>query len=109
MSEILDRGMTEAQARRQLYREDVAHWYPGKHAHNAFSVMSPRDGHEVARCDRRHDRDAVLAMARSHDALVDALEMIRDADDDCRKDSISPRLSSPARCLVDAAIKLAGR
>jgi len=41
-------------------------------------------------------------------ALLAALEMVRDADDDCGKDGL-PRIPGAARAAIDAAIARAGK
>lgn len=117
MSNILDRGRTETEMRGDLIRADIARWYPGTHAHNAFSIMSPKDGHEVARCDRRQDRDEILKMTRSHDALVGALAGLlkailvgqpKGASDDWLYDTLGSEVGS-AVPVARAALKLVGR
>lgn len=73
MSNILDRGMTEAQARHHLSRQDRKSWYPGTRALGSHGIIANRDGREVARCASRKDRDSIVAMARAHDAMQTAL------------------------------------
>lgn len=73
MSNIMNRDMTETEGRSHVAKIDRAGWFPGTHAHNAYGILARRDGREVSRSDRRDDRDAILAMARSHDALRSAL------------------------------------
>jgi hypothetical protein len=94
---------SETQVRDEIYRADAIRWYPGTHALNAFSIMSPRDGHEVARCDRRKDRDHLLMLARSHDALAEALtRMLGDQEKGAESQLWD-------REFARAALKLAGR
>ena len=73
-SDIKDRGMTEAQGRSVVARSDRQSWYPGTQAHHAFAILSRRDSREVCRAGRRDDRDQILALARAHDAMREALE-----------------------------------
>lgn len=64
MSNILDRGMSEDEARDHLALLDRRSWYASHHAHNAFAIMSGRDGREVCRCAKKSDRDIILALIR---------------------------------------------
>ena len=61
------------QAREELHRKDMAGWFGARHASDDFGILS-RNGREVCRCDYEPDRDAILRIARAHDALVKALE-----------------------------------
>lgn len=98
---------TEPQVREEIYRAYLSRWYPGKQAHNSFAIMSPQDGHEVARCDRRQDRDAILAMARSHDALAEALAGLVAGLSEEDQDGLTE--FAPQMQTARAALKLAGR
>lgn len=42
-------------------------------------------------------------MRRQRDELLEALTMVRDADEDCRRDGL-PTIPAPARAKIDAAI-----
>lgn len=74
-SNILDRGMTPEQAREDIGRRDRASWYSATHASGGFGIIA-NDGREVARCGKEADRDTILLMARSHDAMKAALELV---------------------------------
>lgn len=51
--------------------------------------------------------DLIITAVNSFEALTDALEMVRDADEDCKRDGL-PTIPSAARFKIDAALKLAG-
>lgn len=59
MSKILDRGMTEDDARAHIALLDRRSWYISGNA-----IMSGRDGREVCRSDRKDDLAAILALVR---------------------------------------------
>ena len=105
-SNIKDRGMTEAQGRSVVARSDRQSWYPGTQAHHAFAILSRRDSREVCRAGRRDDRDQILALARAHDAMREALEMVRDANGDAMADGYVV-IPPSAAATIDAALKLA--
>jgi len=69
------------QARAEIQRKDMAGWHSGPSP--AFYMVFNRAGREVCRCDYESDRDAILRIARAHDALVKALE-------ECAADYVSP-------------------
>lgn len=73
-SHILDRGLTPEQAKADIDRRDRASWFPARHASGAAGIIAGRDGREVGRFDREQDRDVIVAMAKSHDAMRAALE-----------------------------------
>lgn len=77
MSDILDRGLTHAQMRERLLRQDRAQWFAGTHANGQFGIIS-RKGREVARCESLDDRDFLLRAAQAHDELINALHVMRD-------------------------------
>lgn len=58
----------------------------------------------------RFDRETAEELKRtleSHEAVVHALTMVRDADNDCKKDGF-PSMPSIARLTIDRALALAG-
>jgi hypothetical protein len=66
---------TPEQAREEIARADRQGWYPARHGGGDFGVLA-RDGREVVRAHKEADRDSILMMARSHDAMKAALEAI---------------------------------
>ncbi len=51
-------------------------------------------------------RLSMVRIATAAPELLEALEMVRDADDDCRLDGL-PTIPEPARAKIDAAISRA--
>lgn len=49
---------------------------------------------------------ALVAAAKAHDQLVEALEMVRDADEDSKRDGLTA-MPPMARAKIDAALKSA--
>lgn len=62
---------------------------------------------DVAVCRDVLDPDDAALIAACHE-LREALEMVRDADDDCRRDGLGT-MPRPARDKIDRALRLAGR
>lgn len=107
MSNILDRGLTETQARDEIYRADMRRWYPGHLTKGKCAIVSPRDGHDVAICDRRQDRDEILRMARSHESLIQALSKLVKSLADNDQDGLTEFADEMQEAR--ASLKLAGR
>jgi hypothetical protein len=49
---------------------------------------------------------AIVTAAKAHDQLCEALEMVRDADEDCKRDGLIT-MPPMARAKIDAALKRA--
>lgn len=73
-----------------------------KHKTTAICAIAGGISAEEATANALH----IARCVNSHDALIDALEMIRDADDDCARDGL-PTIPAPARAKIDAAIAAA--
>ncbi len=68
---------TELQMRDELAKKDRAGWFGAGHADGANGIISRLDGREVSRSYRITDRDLILTMARSYDAMREALQTAR--------------------------------
>ena len=68
-------GVTEEQKRRHLGRAERLGWFPAWHGTGSFGILSPQ-GHEVARCGKESDRDAILATIRSETKMVILVERL---------------------------------
>jgi hypothetical protein len=66
---------TADQARADIARKDRIGWY-GDDALCPSRIFA-YSGREVARCFKREDRDAIVAMARSWDVMKDAMLLAR--------------------------------
>ena len=68
-------------------------------------VFDPRDYpmKEQEVIDLAH---AISRACTAHDLLIEALEMVRDADEDCRRDGLET-MPPMARAKIDAALKIA--
>ncbi len=77
-------------------------WYMNEHISGWSSVIAP-NGYAVCDltdCDNDKDNARLIAAAPE---LLEALEMVRDADNDCHLDGL-PTIPSIARAKIDAAI-----
>ena len=106
---VLERGRTESEAKADIAKADRKSWYPGTHASGQSGIISAKDGHEVCRCDRRADRDQIVAMARSHDALREGLSALVDSlsenDQDGLTDLAEPMVAARAALKLAACVK----
>lgn len=64
-------------------------------------------GHLVAESITAENVEFIVRACNSYDELVEALTMVRDADNDCRADGL-PTIPAPARAKIDAALATAG-
>lgn len=55
---------------------------------------------------KRHQHPAAIALLQASPLLYEALQMVADADDDCRRDGLQT-IPSVARTKIDAALALA--
>jgi hypothetical protein len=87
-------------------------WHQGKG--QAASIIYGADGWAIANCVVYHrhakataeDTAAYIVRAvNAHEAMVQALEMVRDADNDCKRDG-APTIPPIARACIDAALDL---
>ena len=100
-------------------------WYRADHEHEPIvclqesetcrvllepEIYTDHDGAMMLRLvGERGDPDAdILSLIAAAPQLLEALVMVRDADDDCRKDGL-PTIPGPARAKIDAAIAKARR
>lgn len=60
----------------------------------------------IAQNVRPQDAAFIVRACNAHDKLVEALEMVRDADEDCKKDGL-PTIPDIARSKIDAALAAA--
>lgn len=56
--------------------------------------------------EERANAKLIATAVNAHDQLVEALEMVRDADEDCKRDGLAT-IPPTARAKIDAALKLA--
>lgn len=70
--------LTDAEAREKLAAADRNGWFPATHASQGFGILA-RDGREVCRCQSEKDRDEILRLAHSYDAMKAALGACRAA------------------------------
>lgn len=68
-----------------------------------ISVVDREEFHKIATI-HKHDEQAQFAnLIAAAPLMLHALEMMRDADEDCDRDSL-PRIPAMARATIDAAI-----
>lgn len=67
-------------------------------------TVSDYGGHLVAESISPGMREAIAALPD----LINALEMVRDADEDCKTDGLPRVLPEHARAAIDAALEKAG-
>ena len=86
-------------------RHEVQHRIVATHARGyRVTVAWMADPHDDA--IPAEERDANARLIAAAPALLEALEMVRDADDDCHRDDL-PWLPPAARSAIDAAIAAA--
>jgi hypothetical protein len=64
-------------------------------------------GHMVAESLVPRNTAFIVRACNAHEQLVEALTMIRDADNDAERDGLQ-RIPAPARATIDAALTAAG-
>lgn len=74
-------GRTEASARLERFRKDLASWFGARHASGSFGIISSSRGREVARFEKREDQLATLAAVRLSFAVGPAITALAFAEE----------------------------
>lgn len=64
-------------------------------------------GYLIAESIAPRNAEFIVRACNAHAALIHALQMVRDADEDCRRDGLR-RMPESARATIDAALAAAG-
>ncbi len=103
---------SELQAREDRERKDRAGWFPMDNSMDELEIRN-RAGHLIATCLDESDRQTILTMARSYDAMREALgPCITAISFECErafneKDGVALRQLMDARALAISALSLA--
>jgi hypothetical protein len=71
-----------------------------------YFIVGPDEKQRSAECWTRANAALIVHRVNTWEPLHEALLMVRDADDDCRRDGLST-IPKAARARIDAALKLA--